>query len=397
MYAHFTYIIVQLRLNILIWVVAARHSQHLQLLSFLLASMSALIKRRSQTAASATTENSDHLAWEYGHEDQHPDLSTMCVIDCQTLTRIIPNSTAFPLDNECFSGQVFLMIRTPDVDDKVSVKPTGETAQAISTYFGDKKRRFEFQFRIKLKKVPTGPLFLGCELEHQIKVGRIAKGLSSVLLAMIRRINSGFHYSWGVDKNTTEEEIENGNYEKTHLSFPVEASMDRIVITKPGEIPPELGSELFETDASVKRRRKMGAGSVDWNTQDTFTMCLWSAYVDWIKWKCLNVAGVRPFHMGIVTGTQPIYLSVYEVKNISNADYKKKRPPHTRSDLIVYSRLEFANLHKTEGGRSQEIMDAHQISIETDTQFSSESELFDRTLIDDTGLLEADVSNMNLN
>jgi hypothetical protein len=65
--------------------------------------------------------------------------------------------------------------------------------------------------------------------------------------------------------------------------------MDRIVITKPGETPPELGHELYESLESVKRRHKMGAGLVDWNLEDTYTMCLWSAYCDWIKWKCLNV------------------------------------------------------------------------------------------------------------
>jgi hypothetical protein len=347
--------------------------------------------RKSQTAAAAVLASEDETitgAWSDGHDDQHPDLCNMCVIDCQTMTRIIPNSKSFPLDNECFSGQVFLMIRTPDVDEKLSVKPAGQVPQDISTYFKDKKRRFEFQFRVKLKKVPTGPLFLGCEVEEPIKVGRVAKGLSGVLLAMIRRINSGFHYSWGVDKNTDPTDIESGNYEKTHLSFPVEASMDRIVITKPGETPPELGSELFESDASVKRRRKLGAGSVDWNTQDTYTMCLWSAYADWLKWKSLNVVGVRPFSMSIVTGTQPIYLSVYEVKNISNAEYKKQKPPHTRNDLTIYTRFEFANVHKTIGGNAQRMMDAQDVRIETDTQFSSESELFDRTLIDGIDTLD---------
>jgi hypothetical protein len=298
------------------------------------------------------------------------------------MTRIIPNSKSFPLDNECFSGQVFLMIRTPDVDEKLSPKPSGQVPRDISTYFKDKKRRFEFQFRVNLKKVPTGPLFLGCEVEEPINVGRVAKGLSGVLLAMIRRINSGFHYSWGVDKTTDSADINNGKYEKTHLSFPVEASMDRIVITKPGETPPELGSELFESDASVKRRRKLGAGSVDWNTEDTYTMCLWSAYADWLKWKSLNVIGVRPFSMSIVTGTQPIYLSVYEVKNISNAEYKKQKPPHNRTDLTIYTRFEFANVHKTVGGNTQRLMDATEVRIETDTQFSSESELYDKTLID---------------
>lgn len=306
------------------------------------------------------------------HEGQHPDLENLCVIDCATLNRIIPNSAPVQLDNECFSGQVFLMIRTPDVDDPKAHQPTNRIARRISQYKRDKKRRFEFQFRVKLKKVPTGPLFLGCETEHPIKVGRITKGLTGVLLAMIRRINSGFHYSWGVDKMTAVDQaaFEEGHYEKTHLSFPVEASMDRIVITKPGETPPELGHELFESEASVKRRRKQGAGAVDWNLEDTYTMCLWSAYCDWIKWKCVAVPGVRPFSLCAVTGKQPIYLSVYEVKNISNDDYKKQKPPHYRKDLDVYTRLEFSNRKKTEGGLAEEILGKESVMDDTESELT---------------------------
>lgn len=326
--------------------------------------------RRKPVENVASQENGE---WTKGHEDQHPNLSRMCVMNTATMQRIVPNSKPMPLDNECFSGEVFLMIRTPDVDSPKEPKPSLQKAQEISQYLKGRLRRFEFQFRVKLKKVPSGPLFLGCELEHPIKIGRIAKGLSGVLLAMIRRINPGFHYSWGIDKHTLDKDVQEGKYEKTHLSFPVEASMDRIVISKPGEPLPTLGEELFETPESVKRRRKLGAGSVDWNTEDTYTMCLWSAYCDWIQWKCMNVVGVRPFSLGIVTGTQPIYLSVYEVKNISNSEYKKKKPPHTRKDLSIYTRLEFSNQFKTTGGMANKILGEH--SLETDSEITSEGEV----------------------
>ena len=185
---------------------------------------------------------------------------------------------------------------------------------------------------------------------------------------MVRRINPGFHYSWGPSdgahhthhgKKLDPVAFAEGNYEKTHLSFPVEASMDRIVITKPGQTPPKLGSELFETDASVKRRRKMGAGSVDWNTTDTFTMCLWSAYADWIKWKSINVPGVSPFSLSRVTGAQPIYLSVYEITSCKSEEYKRLRPPHLQKDLKVYTRLEFSNDEKTTGGLAQKVLGRH--------------------------------------
>jgi hypothetical protein len=162
---------------------------------------------------------------------------------------------------------------------------------------------------------------------------------------------STLSYSWGIKKDETDPEaIKEGNWEAQHLSFPVEASMDRVVITKPGETPPELGHPLHETNESVKRRRKMGAGSIDWNTEDTYTLCLWSAYCDWIKWKSINVPGCRPFSLCAALGKQPVYLSVYEVSNISAQDYKKKKPPHSRKALRVYTRLEFTNHEFTEGG-----------------------------------------------
>jgi hypothetical protein len=293
------------------------------------------------------------------HEGQHPALRSMCVIMTSQNRRIVPNSAeTYEFENDIFFGKVMLMVRTPDVDHPYRDKTVlGETPKRVSQYMKGKKRRFEFQFQIKLKRVPTGPLFLGCELEKSIKVGAITKGLVNILLAMVRRINPGFHYSWGTDpKSISPADLEAGHYEKTHLSFPVEASMDRIVISKPGETPPELGHELYESNESVKRRRRMGFGSVEWNLEDTYTMCLWSAYCDWIKWKSLNVPGVSPFSLSRVTGTQPIYLCVYELPKISPEEYRKSRPPHTRSDLSVYSRFEFSHADKTVGGYAEALL-----------------------------------------
>jgi hypothetical protein len=303
------------------------------------------------------------------HAGQHPALQSMCVINTATSARIVPNGPPAVLENDCFYGHVMLLVRTPDVDEaddqdhhyhshsSPDVEATmGEIPKAVSAYFRGKKRRFEFQFQIRLKKVPQGALFLGCELEHAIRVGTITKGLVGILLAMVRRINPGFHYSWGEQDTVPEADRASGNYEKTHLSFPVEASMDRIVVTKPGDVPPHLGQELIESVDSVKRRRKMGVGSVDWNTEDVFTMCLWSAYADWIKWKSLNVPGVAPFSLCRVTGTQPIYLSVYEITSCPAQDYKKKRPPHKRRDLKVYARLEFTNDTATRGGMAERVL-----------------------------------------
>jgi hypothetical protein len=326
-------------------------------------------------ASSASTSSSNKS--QNAHAGQHKSLKLMSVVDCATLEEIVPNAEPIELDNDCFHGHVMLLIRTPDVDDAKEIAPTLDSAKRISKYLKNYKRRFEFQFQIKLKKVPTGPLFLGCEVNEMIKLSRWTKGLTGVLLAMIRRINSGFHYSWGIDRDSADpDDLEAGRYEMTHLSFPVEASMDRIVITKPGESPPELGHALHETNASVKRRRRMGAGSVDWNLEDTYTMCLWSAYCDWIDWKCMNVVGVRPFSLSVVTGQQPIYLSVYELKDISPEEYRKKKPPHRRCDIKVYTRLEFSHHNMTDASlnpRLQKSVSLDDSSGDTDSEVETES------------------------
>ena len=77
----------------------------------------------------------------------------------------------------------------------------------------------------------------------------------------------------------------------------------------------------------------------------------------------------------VVITIDDAYLSVYEVKNVSNEDYKKKRPPHFRKDLDVYTRLEFSNQHKTCGGLSDQVLGEH--SIQTDTEITSD--VFDNT------------------
>jgi hypothetical protein len=298
--------------------------------------------------------NSKAEKWKEGHDGHHPDLHHICIMDATTCKRIIPNSEPITLENDYFTIQVMLLIRTPDVDDKVldGVKPTLHSAKATSEYMKGQQRRWEFQFRVKFKKVPTGPIFLGCEVERKMKLGRMTKALTTFLLNMIGRINTGFHYSWGITKKTTMDDLKTGNYEKTHLSFPIEASMGKIVITKPGETPPPLGKELPESDESILRRKRLGGGCIPWNCEDTYTMCLWSAYVDWIQWKCMNVIGVAPFPLGLVLGTQPITLCVYEIKGISNAEYKKTKPPHLRQSLEVFTQLEFSHISKTEGGLS---------------------------------------------
>ena len=102
-----------------------------------------------------------------GHTIHLCDLSKLCIMNTQSVERIHPNERPYYIDNEFFSGYVFLMVRTPDMP-KTSRKVTADSMQPeedekqakISNYFRDKARRFEFQFQVKLKKMPPGTKFV---------------------------------------------------------------------------------------------------------------------------------------------------------------------------------------------------------------------------------------------
>ena len=100
--------------------------------------------------------------------------------------------------------------------------------------------------------------------------------------------------------------------------IPVGTSMDRFMATKPGENIPKLGNEVVE-DPDIAKKRKKGM-QIEWNTEDVYTMALWSAYFDWIDWQILNFPGIRPFSATSVAGVQPIKLTLYSVSDSGNSD-----------------------------------------------------------------------------
>ena len=51
--------------------------------------------------------------------------------------------------------------------------------------------------------------------------------------------------------------------------------------------------------------RKKGKLCIKYNTKDTYTVSIWSAYVDFIEWKVLNLPAIRLFSLSSVIGNQP--------------------------------------------------------------------------------------------
>ena len=210
-------------------------------------------------------------------EMPHPELEALHLVDCASARRIVPNSEAVILDNDLFHGKLLAMIRTSDADTDPNASPHktpfGPTQQAVSDYLRPKQRRFEFQFQIKFKKIPSGPLFLACEVEDSIKMGMVQRAFVGACLNFVRKMNSGFHSCLAGQDGVSPEDVKAGRYEKTHIAFTVDASMDALVATKPGDPLPKLG-EAIQEDSESLRYRKRG-GKINWNTDDVYTMGLW--------------------------------------------------------------------------------------------------------------------------
>lgn len=228
-------------------------------------------------------------------------------------TRLSPNGIPVKIDTELFSGEMLLMFRTSQVDDD-DQHPSNKNIDPTINYFKGKQRRFEWQWQIKLKKIPTGDVYVGCELDEPPQMGMIQRALVNAALKFVKKMNPGFGYYFS-SENTSSVDGKTPSY----LSFPVGSSMDRFVASKPGEEVPTLGKEIYEDSDMLKRRKRGEKGAVVWNTEDTYTMALWSAYIDWLDWQVLNFPGIRPFSVTSVAGVQPIKVNLYTIRS-SNSD-----------------------------------------------------------------------------
>ncbi len=246
---------------------------------------------------------------------EHPELEDLFLIDKVSNERVHPNGEPIAFDNELFSGHSLLMFRTSDADTKDP--PDGARGSAkndiVSDYLRNKKRRFEIQMQFKFKKLPDSPLFMCCDLDDPIKLGLVQRAFVKATLNFVQQKNPTLSYCLSGYDKVSEEDRKAGKYENPHIAFPVETTLDRLVVTKPGEQPPRLGENVHE-DPEAMAIRKRG---ISYNLSDTYTFCIWSAYVDFLSWKAVNLPAIRPFSIANVNGAQPTSLKFYLLKSTS--------------------------------------------------------------------------------
>lgn len=152
------------------------------------------------------------------------------------------------------------------------------------------------------------------------------------LQAFVKTANPNLHYSIS---GTAEKP--DGRWECPHIAFPIEEGMDRVVATPLGETPPALGQEIFEDEAAIKLRKKT---RIDWRTDVTYTLSLYSSYADFLNWRVVNLPGIKPFSISSLIGPQPMFLTLYELMDRGDG---KPQKHHYRCNTINIMRLEMCN------------------------------------------------------
>ena len=284
-------------------------------------------------------------------QQNHPDLENVYFIDRLTNERIHPNGQTVDIDNDMFSGKMLIMIRTGDADEKVEPKVTGGTASndKVSNYLRPKKRRFEIQLQVKFKKIPDSRIYLGVGYKEPVNLGILQKSFLSGALRFCKMKNPTFSYSLTGKESANENEIQQGMYERPYFAFPIETSLDRISITKKGEKVPDLGGAIHE-DKELILKRKEGE-AIEYNTEDTYTLCLWNAYIDFVQWKAMNLPAVPRFSLAHVNDAQPMTVKIYSLKSTES-------DKHYVRDIDTIFDVEVSRRHVTSvGSGAREWMD----------------------------------------
>lgn len=100
-----------------------------------------------------------------------------------------------------------------------------------------------------------------------------------------------------------------GKCQLPFISFPAMTAMDSVVVTPPGETPPELRSDDFKETSKSRTLRKNSADVNEWNADgSSYSLAFGGSCID-LPWRVID-----PFEMSLVRfwGKAPLRLVIYE-------------------------------------------------------------------------------------
>eukprot|EP01035_Chromulina_nebulosa_P017045 gene17045-22554_t len=219
-----------------------------------------------------------------------------------------PNpKSPIPFETELFKGYSLIVLRTDPVDPHYQ-----------SFFLG--KRLFEVQMQGKFKRMPTGELYVGTEAIEKVELGIITRSLSKAILQFLGTMINGLQVSFGDSPTNPDQQF-------PHLVAPMFNSLDKIVVTPPGETPPPMGIPFVESNEfKIQRRKFRSLNECNIDLECTYSFSVNSSQISWINWNLSGIPMVRPLDLRTFAGNSPIRLVGYEVPKDVIENYKNCHP-----------------------------------------------------------------------
>jgi hypothetical protein len=180
---------------------------------------------------------------------------------------------------------------------------------------------FEVQVQGKFKRMPAGEIYVGADCETVMELGLLTRSFCHGVLRFVQTMVKNLHYGFGESPSSAE------NYQIAHIVAPLFSTMDKILVTKPGETPPELGVPFVE-DMEYRKRRLASTSikEMDVNLDDVYSFSVNTSNMDLCSWELIGIPMLRQMSLRTLFGVLPIRLISYELPDASSEANPGKHP-----------------------------------------------------------------------
>ncbi|DAZ99936.1 TPA: hypothetical protein N0F65_008743 [Lagenidium giganteum] len=241
-----------------------------------------------------------------------PEVPQLWLVDDVSQRRCAVNEKEpIAFETEWFKGTFLLMVR--------DTRATKEQQQA-STWahlFGNKRRSLWVQVQGTLKAplaVPKAKVFVAAELPTTTRVSFPfwTQKIVNLLIAVTKKFAPHVHISFGPETDaTTSTASDAGNVELAHAAFPLFQSVDELVVTPPGSVPPALGKDVLGESPSDRTKRMSTPQTTELAIGSVYTFQFYTMYADLAQWRIVNVPGLPEMPLTKIIGDNGLRLAAY--------------------------------------------------------------------------------------
>lgn len=165
-----------------------------------------------------------------------------------------------------------------------------------------RRRLFEVQVQGKFKRQPAGEIFVGAEASAKMELGLFTRSISMAAMKLCSTMVTDMHYSFG-------ESMDNPNHQLPHVVGPIFPTMDKIIVTPPGETPPPLGIPFTEDINYRKERLKYKSiDEAQVKLDHTYSLSVNTSNLNLLDWTMVNIPMVKPMDLRTFFGNASIQL-----------------------------------------------------------------------------------------